>query len=217
MPIGDRPILDIIVRQLRQQGLDRITIASGYLAELLQAFFQDGSAYDVSIDYHVERERLGTVGALASIEGLEAEDAFLVMNGDVLTDLDYQAVISTHLASDAVATIATFARSAQISLGVMHLDDPDDPTRLTGYVEKPTYEYTVSMGVYCFSPSVLRFIEPDVYLDLPVLVQNLLAAGEIVRGFPCEGYWMDIGRHEDYEQAMEEFEQYRSRLLPDER
>lgn len=215
MPIGDRPILDIIIRQLRRQGFDRITIASGYLAELVQAFFRDGSEYEVSIDYHVERQRLGTVGALKSIEGLESEDAFLVMNGDVLTDLDYRALRAAHVASDAVATIATFSRRVQISLGVMQLDDPRDPARLTGYLEKPTYDYEVSMGVYCFSPGVLGYIEQEAYLDLPDLVEKLLADGQVVRGFRFDGYWMDIGRHEDYEQATEEYEANRSRLLPD--
>ena len=214
MPIGDRPILDIIVRQLGQQGFDRITIASGYLAELVQAFFRDGSDYGVSIDYHVERERLGTVGALRSIGGLESEDAFLVMNGDVLTDLDYRALRAAHVESAAIATIATFSRSVQISLGVMQLDDPGDPTLLTGYIEKPTYNYQVSMGVYCFSPRVLDYIDQDAYLDLPVLIESLLADGQTVRGFPFDGYWMDIGRHEDYEQATEEYEAHKSRLLP---
>ena len=215
MPVGDRPILEIVIRQLRHQGFDQITIASGYLAELLEAYFRDGTDFDVSIDYHIEHERLGTVGALASIDGLADEDAFLVMNGDVLTDLNYPSIVEAHRTSDAIATIATYERSVQISLGVMQLDDPDDPTRLTGYIEKPTYDYRASMGVYCFSPAVLDYIEPGQYLDLPVLVQTLLAEGQTVRGYPFGGYWMDIGRHEDYEQASEEFEAYRSRLLPE--
>ena len=214
MPVGDRPILEIVVRQLKHHGFERITIASGYLSELLEAFFRDGSQYGVSIDYHIERERLGTVGALASIDGLADEPAFLVMNGDVLSDIAYTAVLESHRASGAVATIATHARSVEVSLGVMRFDDGSDPTLLTGYIEKPTYDYRVSMGVYCFGPEALSYVEPNVYLDLPTLVERLIADGKTVRGYPFDGYWMDIGRHEDYEQAMEEFEAHRERLLP---
>ncbi len=215
MPIGDRPILDIVVRQLKHYGISRITIASGYLSELLEAFFRDGSNYGLPIDYHIERERLGTVGPLALIDGLKDEESFLVLNGDVLTDLNYATVLASHSESDAIATIATHERSVQVSLGVMQLDSPDDPTRLTGYIEKPSYYYRVSMGVYCFSPEVLEYIPPDSYLDLPDLVLKLLADGKVVRGYPFDGYWMDIGRHEDYEEASNEFDEYRSRLLPD--
>lgn len=216
MPIGDRPILDIIVRQLRRHGFGRVTIASGYLAELIEAFFRDGSAYGLEIDYHVERERLGTVGALAAIQGLDGGEPFLVMNGDVLTDLDYRALVETHVSSDAVATIASHRRSVQISLGVMLLDDPSDSTRVTGFVEKPSYEYEASMGVYCFSAEILSHIEPGVPCDFPELIERLLSAGKTVRAYPFDGYWMDIGRHEDYQQAADEFHLYRELLLPDE-
>src|SRR3954464_15734726 len=121
MPVGDRPVLDIVVRQLRRDGFDRITIATGYLAELIEAFFRDGSDYGIPIDYFREREPLGTVGALAEIDALD--DDFLVMNGDTLTDMDYSAVLQHHSESDAVATIATRTREVEISLGVLRLDD----------------------------------------------------------------------------------------------
>jgi NDP-sugar pyrophosphorylase family protein len=214
MPIADRPILDIVIRQLARFGFQRITIASGYLSELIEAFFRDGSAYGVHIDYHIERKPLGTAGALASIDSLDSESSFLVMNGDVLTDLDYRELSNAHIASDAMATIATHRKSVEVSLGVMDFDDPAEPTRLTGYTEKPSYHYRVSMGVYCFSKVVLSYVEPDVYLDFPDLILRLLADGKIVRGYPFDGYWMDIGRHEDYEQAADEFEQHRAALLP---
>ena len=215
MPVGDRPILDIVIRQLARHGFERITIASGYLSELIEAFFRDGTNYGVSIDYHIERERLGTVGALGVIENLRAEDAFLVMNGDILTDLDYRAFVDAHLASGAAATIATHKKSVEVSLGVMKFDDSDDPARLTGFIEKPTYHYEVSMGVYCFSNVVLDHVTPDMPLDFPDLVGSLLAQKRSVRGHRFDGYWMDIGRHEDYQEAVEEFEQFRSRLLPE--
>jgi NDP-mannose synthase len=214
MPVGDRPVLDIVVRQLRRDGFDRITMATGHLAELIEAFFQDGTAYDIPIDYFREQEPLGTVGALALIDGLD--DDFLVMNGDVLTDIDYAALLKRHREGDAVATIATKERDVHISLGVLRFNDGGDPTRLTGYDEKPKIHYEASMGVYCFSPKVLEHIEPNSRLDFPDLVLRLIDAGEVVRAWRSDDYWLDIGRHDDYERAMDEFEQMRHRLIPDE-
>jgi NDP-sugar pyrophosphorylase family protein len=215
MPIGDRPVLDIVVRQLKHHGFERITIATGYLAELIEAFFRDGAAYGIPIDYHREQQPLGTAGALAVIEGLR-EDHVLVMNGDVLTDIDYCALLEHHRTSGAAATIATKVRHVEVSLGVLHFGDERDPTRLTGYEEKPTIDYTASMGVYCFAPEALAHVQAGEHLDFPDLVLRLIAAGLVVRAWPSEDYWLDIGRHEDYEQALEEFESVRDRLIPPE-
>ena len=136
------------------------------------------------------------------------------MNGDVLTDIDYGKLFEEHRASDAAATIATKARQIKVSLGVLRFGDDADPTRLTGYDEKPEIDYMASMGVYCFAPRALAHIEPGVRLDFPDLVLRLIAAGETVRAWPSEDYWLDIGRHDDYEQAQEEFESVRDRLIP---
>jgi NDP-mannose synthase len=212
MPIGDRPIMDVIVRQLRRAGVGRITVATGYLSELIEVFFGDGSKYGVPIDYFREDEPLGTVGALALIGGLD--DDFLVMNGDVLTDLEYARIFEDHRASDAVATIATHKREVEISLGVLHCDDKADATRLTDYWEKPRIDYQASMGVYCFSPEVLEHIEPGRRLDFPDLILRLIARGLTVRAWPSTAYWLDIGRHDDYELALDEFDRMRARLLP---
>jgi NDP-sugar pyrophosphorylase family protein len=214
MPIGDRPVLDIVVRQLKAHGFERITMATGYLAELIEAFFRDGTNYGVAIDYYREQEPLGTVGALALIEGL-ADDDVLVMNGDVLTDIDYGALLARHKESGAAATIATKERQVQISLGVLRFGDEQDPTRLTGYDEKPAIDYVASMGVYCFAPRALGHIEAGKRLDFPDLVLRLIAAGEVVRAWHSDDYWLDIGRHDDYEQAQEEFDSVRDRLIPE--
>ena len=213
MPVGDRPILDVVVRQLHRHGFERITIATGHLAELIEAFFGDGSRYDIPIDYYREDEPLGTVGALAMNDGLDED--FLVMNGDIITDMDYGAFFDGHGEGDSAATIATTHRDVQISLGVLKFDESGDPTRLTGYDEKPTVEYQASMGVYCFSPRVREQIEPGTRLDFPDLVLRLIAAGDVVRAWPSTDYWLDIGRHEDYERAIDEFERVRDRMLPD--
>lgn len=213
MPVGDRPILDVIVRQLRQQGFERLTIVTGHLAELIEAFFGDGERFGIAIDYFREDEPLGTVGALRLLEDLDQD--FLVMNGDVLTDLAYGAFLDQHSTSGAAASVAAHRREVQVSLGVLQFEDAKDPDRLTGYIEKPTYHYEVSMGVYAFSPRAVELIEPGVRLDFPDLVLRLIEAGEVVRARRSDDYWLDIGRHDDYETAMDEFDRMRDRLLPD--
>jgi NDP-mannose synthase len=214
MPVGDRPILDVIIRQLARHRFERVTIVTGHLAELIEVFFGDGSKHGLSIDYFREDEPLGTAGALASLDDLG--DHFLVMNGDVLTDLDYAVLLSGHVDSGAAATIAAHKRDVDISLGVLQFNDYADPERLTGYVEKPTYHYEVSMGVYAFARRVLDYVEPGKRLDFPDLVLRLIEKGETVRAMRSEDYWLDIGRHDDYETAMDEFERMRDRFLPDE-
>jgi NDP-mannose synthase len=213
MPVGDRPILDIVLRQLRRHGFERVTVATGHLAQLIEAFFGDGGGWGLKVDYYREREALGTVGALSLIEDLESP--FLVMNGDILTDLDYSELLRRHRESGAAATIAVTTRTIQVSLGVMHFTERSEPDRVTDYVEKPTIDYEASMGVYCFSPRVISHIVPGERLDFPDLILRLLAAGETVNAWRPDAYWLDIGRHDDYEQAMEEFERMRPILLPD--
>ena len=214
MPIGDQSILEIVLRQLRRHGFERVTIATGHLAHLIEVFFGDGSDYGVKIDYYREREPLGTVGALAMIEDLD-QQPFLVMNGDVLTDLDYHELLRRHEKSRATATIAVTRRAVQISLGVLQFQDGAASERVTGYTEKPSIDYVASMGVYCFSPRAVGHIDPGERLDFPDLILRLISAGEVVNAWRPEAYWLDVGRHEDYQQALEEFERMRPRLLPD--
>ena len=214
MPVGDRPVLDIVIRQLRAAGFGPVTIATGYLAELIEAFFRDGTNYGIAIDYHREQTPLGTAGAIACLTGLDAP--FLVMNGDVITDLDYRDLMKTHVASGATATIATIKRDVQVSLGVLHFADPHQPDRLTSYEEKPHFEFEASMGVYAFSPRALEFMTPDEHLEFPDLIRRLMDAGETVCAYRSECYWLDIGRHDDYEQALNEFERMRHKLIPGE-
>lgn len=206
-------MLDIVVRQLKRHGFLNITFATGYLAELVEAFFRDGSAYGVEIDYAREVTPLGTAGPLASVSGLDAD--FLVMNGDTLTDMDYGDFFDAHVSSGAAATIATTRRDVEITLGVLRFGDGGDPDRLTGYDEKPVIGYDASMGIYCFSPSILSYIEPNVRLDFPDLILRLLAAGEVVRAWRSQDFWLDIGRPEDYEQASNVFDAMRRRLIPE--
>lgn len=210
MPLGDMPIIEVVLRQLAASGFDQVTIAVGYLAELLMAYCGDGSKFGLALRYSREEEPLGTAGPLALIEGLRHGDTFLVMNGDVLTSLDLRDLVQQHRASGAMATIATHQREHQINYGII---ESDDERRVTAYIEKPTHHYRVSMGIYVLEPAVLDFIPRGQYLDLPDLVRQLMAAGQPVLAYPFDGYWLDIGRHDDYEQAVEEFEAMRDQLL----
>jgi NDP-sugar pyrophosphorylase family protein len=211
MPIGDMPILEVVLRQLKAAGITRVTIAVGYLAELLQAFCGDGSRLGLDIDYSFEDKPLGTVGPLTKIKDLD--DTFLMMNGDVLTTMDYGALIETHKRSGAVTTIATHEREVRIDFGVL---ETNSEGRLVEYIEKPTKHFHVSMGVYVFEPEVLRFLEPNHYLDFPDLVKTLISREEAVSSYPFAGYWLDIGRHDDYATAIEEFDARRHEFLPNE-
>jgi len=210
MPLGDTPILEVVVRQLRHYGFTHLTFAVGHLAELLQAFFGDGSKYGLTIDYSREDEPLGTAGPLKLIPDLDGH--FLVMNGDLLTDLDYGELMRRHREQANDATIGVFEKEVKIDLGVL---DRDEEGRIVDYREKPTLRYDVSMGVYAFRREVLDLI-PDGYFDFPDLVLELIRRDRPIRGFAFHGMWLDIGRQEDYGNAVETFERERSRFLPGE-
>jgi NDP-mannose synthase len=211
MPIGDVPILEVVVRQLGHVGFREITMAVGYLAELLMAYFGDGSKLGVDISYSREEEPLGTAGPLSLIHGLD--EPFLVMNGDLLTTLDYRAVWEQHDRSGAIATLATYGRQVEINLGVVEVGPGN---WVQAYIEKPTYQYTVSTGIYVLRPDVLEYIPVGQRMDLPDLISKLLASGQRVAAYPFEGYWLDIGRQDDYELAIDEFARHRADFLPEE-
>jgi NDP-mannose synthase len=203
VPIGDRPILEIIIRQLVRQGIGDILVSIGHLGELIEAYFQNGhrNIPGLNLQYFRESQPLGTAGPLALIPGLE--ETFLVMNGDVLTTLDYQSLVRFHHSSGAALTVATHGKSVAVDLGVLEVNEQCE---LTGYQEKPVLNLKVSMGIYVYEPRVLKYVEKGSYLDFPNLVQRLLAHGERVCGYQCEDYWLDIGRREDYELAQQEYQ-----------
>ena len=204
MPIGDMPILEVVLRQLKAAGVKRVTMAIGHLGELLRAFFGDGKRLGLEIDYSVESRPLGTVGPLALIPSLREE----------LTTLDYSQLVRRHRESAAAVTIATYRREVKIDFGVIESDPATN--LLTGYVEKPSFDYRVSMGVYCFRAKVLERLRPDEYCDFPDLIKSHLAAGEPVASYPFDGYWLDMGRPDDYTKAIDEFESRRAEFLTDE-
>lgn len=211
MPIGDMPILEVLLRQMRAAGIHEVTLTVGHLSELLRAFFQDGHQWGLHIEYSFEQCPLGTAGPLALIPGLD--ETFLVSNGDVLTTMPLHDLIDFHIRQQAAATIAVHHRRVKIDFGVVQWDSE---SRIIGYLEKPTYDYCVSMGIYIFEPRVLKFIPHGEYLDFPDLVKKLMGAGEKVAGYQYDGYWQDLGRPDDYESATQDFEKMRIEFLPQE-
>jgi NDP-sugar pyrophosphorylase family protein len=208
MPIGDYPILEVVIRQLKLSGFDKATMAVGHLKELLQAFFGDGERWGVDISYSFEDKPLGTAAPIKLIEKLE--DDFLVMNGDVLTSLVYKDFFQYHKDNGAICTIASYQKPVKIDLGTLHTNEKNE---LSDYIEKPTLHYSVSMGVYAFKKEVIDFIPDNEYFDFPDLIKKLLANGKRVLAYPFEGHWLDIGRPDDYELATENFEKYKSEFL----
>jgi NDP-mannose synthase len=200
VPLGDRPIIEVLIQRLISFGITDITLTLGYLAELIKAYFQHRPQItaQVRLRYVDEEEPTGTAGSLSSVQGLD--QTFLVMNGDLLTDLDFDELVSFHHRHGAALTIAAHRRQVKIDLGVLECGDD---YRVVGYNEKPEYSYDVSMGIYVYEPSVLKFIVPGTYLDFPNLVLKLIAAGEKVCAMPCDCLWLDIGRPDDYARAQE--------------
>jgi len=209
MPVDGMPILEVIVRQLGHFRIkDLIFTVSRHSEPLLSAYFGDGKKYGVSVSYSREERPLGTTGPLSLIPDLP--ETFLVMNGDILTTLNYQRLISYHRKERGLVTIAMSQKKIQVELGVMEFDSDH---QLTRYIEKPAFSYSVSMGIYVFEKRILEYIPSRKYLDFPELIQRLLKEKEKVVCYPSKDFWLDIGRHEDYEEAQKKFQEMRSRLL----
>jgi NDP-sugar pyrophosphorylase family protein len=208
MPIGDYPILEVIVRQLAKQGFDRITMAVNHQANLIRAFFGEGSQWSVQIDYSVESEPLSTIAPLLLISDLP--DHFLLMNGDVLTDIDFNAFWRRHVAEDRIFTIAAASRRETTEYGVLHINGD---SLLSDFEEKPEKKYLVSMGVYMMSRRVLADVPHGKKYGFDDLMRDCLARKVPVHVLPHSGYWLDIGRPDDYIRAIDDFENGRQRFL----
>jgi len=209
VPIGDMPILEIVVRQLSAAGFNHITMSTGYMAELILAHFGDGSRWGVEITYVHEDFPLSTAGPLKLVDDLP--EHVLVMNGDVLTDIDYAALVRTHVEAGGAATVATKRREAPIDFGVV---EADGDGWLKNWCEKPTYTFEVSMGVYVVSREAVKLIAPGEALGMPDLLLRIRDNGGRVLCHRCDCYWLDIGRFDDYESAQDDFAANRARLVP---
>ena len=209
MPIGDYPIIEVILRQLKRAGFNSISISTGYLHELIHAYLDSNKTLGLKIEYSHEETPLGTIGPLRLIENIE--DTFLVMNGDILTDLDYKKLIESHKKRGVIATVATYQRDTNIDFGVL---ERNSEHKIIAFKEKPTFHFDVSMGVYVFSKKILDFVPADTPFGFDQLMYALIEKNEDVYSYPHTGYWLDIGRPDDYARSIEEFERYKDRFLP---
>jgi NDP-sugar pyrophosphorylase family protein len=202
MPIGTRPILEVVVRQLQVLGIEEILLATGYLEELIRSYFGDGSRFGVPIRYSREDAPLGTAGPLSLVRERLTEP-FIVINSDILTDLDFRALVAFHGTQTNDVTLALANRKQLIDFGVVQLDGHG---QFHAWDEKPVLEYLVSTGIYVMNPRVLALLPYNKFLNLPDYITLLKESGARIRGYVHQGYWLDIGRREDYEQACRDAE-----------
>ena len=200
MPIGEYPIVEIIIRQLVENGFEHITMAVNHQAEIIKAFFNDGSKWNIKIDYSVEDKPLGTMGPLKLIPDLPAN--FLVMNGDILTDLNYSDFYNSHVNRGNIFTVGATTRVQETEYGVL---ESDAENNLIGFKEKPTFNFDVSMGIYMLSEDALKFIPENQSYGFDSLMLELIKQEQSVKIEKYNGYWLDIGRPDDYEKAIEKF------------
>jgi NDP-sugar pyrophosphorylase family protein len=199
MPLGDKPVLEILLHQLRAAGVTEVILAVNHLRHLLEAFFGDGSRFGLSVTYSVEDRPLGTAGPVGLVLD-RLDEHFLLTNGDLLTTLDMGAMRADHFARHADATIGSYRRELRSEFGLLEVDDT---MRMTGYREKPIYQHLVSMGIYVLRRDAVRpFIVPGEYLDMPVLLQSMQQAGRDVFCHSQDCFWLDIGRPEDFAEAQ---------------
>lgn len=202
MPVGGRPILGIIIEQLRKAGVERIVLAVNHMAEIIMAVVGDGRKYGLRIEYSVEPFPLSTIGPLKLIRDLPED--FILMNGDILTDLDYTALYEHHRKSGCRLTSAVCRREVPIDFGVIQLDPASN--RVIGFQEKPVYTFEVSMGVHVMDRRLLNDVPAGRAYGMDNLVQDMLERNEPICTFPFSGYWLDIGRPDDFERANVEIE-----------
>lgn len=198
VPVGDKPILEIMIIRLAKDGFKKIIITVNHQADIIMAYFGDGKKWDVSIEYSLEDIPLGTMGPLKLIKDLP--EHFLVMNGDVLTDMSFSDFLNCHIRNNDIFTVSSYKRTQKSDYGVLEVDN----SVLTGFKEKPTTDYTVSMGIYAVSSNALEYIPDNQYFGFDKLMELMLGKKIKVGVYDYNGYWMDIGLPNDYAKATED-------------
>ena len=201
VPIGEMPILEIIIRQLKNFGFDHITITINHHAEMIKTFFGDGKKWNLKIDYSLEDKPLSTMGPLSLINDLP--DNFLIMNGDILTDLDLKNFYNDHIKRKSNFTIGAYKRLEKVEYGVLHSTEKSE---LIMFEEKPINEYLVSMGIYMMSKNNLAYIPQNTFFGFDHLMNTLIDRKLLPYIYEFDGYWLDIGRPDDYEKAINDNE-----------
>jgi NDP-sugar pyrophosphorylase family protein len=209
MPIGDHPILEIVLRQLVHHGFLDVTITVGHLGHLIMAVLGDGSRFGARVRYLREEEPRGTMGGLSQFGSID--EPLLVMNGDLLTDFNFRAFMREHLTSEASLSVGVCYKEVPISLGVLEVDKSQ---RVSGFREKPVLSFPCSMGIYAVSPDLIPHIPASGVFGFDDLMALCLAERIAVRAHPFDGLWLDIGRPEDYASAAQLFQEHRARLVP---
>ncbi|WP_295447159.1 sugar phosphate nucleotidyltransferase [uncultured Thiodictyon sp.] len=208
VPLGNEmPILEVVIRQLVAQGFTHITIAVNHMANLIMAFFGTGSRWGVAIDYSVEDKPLGTIGPLTLIDDLPG--TFLVMNGDILCDINYRDLLAYHVHNGNDITVAAYKRDTMIDFGVLRYDERNV---ITDFIEKPAYAFDVSMGIYCISRKVIAQLPENEPYGFDNLMIDGIAKQQQIVAWPFDGFWLDIGRPDDYDQANENYHEIKQRL-----
>ena len=210
VPLCNVPLIEIMIRQLRRHGVNHVTVAIGHRSEQIQARLGGGERFGIEIEYLLEETPLDTAGCLGLLEPPTAP--FLVANADLLTTLNFSKMMEFHHAHGFLATVGAHVRSISLDFGVLEVGEEG---RLLAYKEKPTCNYLVSMGIYCFGPEVCKLIQPGERLSMPALLLRLVAAGEEVRCYQEDCYWLDVGRPEEYARAIEDFRRNPARFLPE--
>lgn len=208
VPVGEFPIMEIIIQQLVNNGFKKIILTVNHQADLIKAYFIDRKKWNIDISYSLEDKPLGTMGPLTLINDLP--DNFLVMNGDILTDLKFSAFLQQHVEENNMFTISGYRRTHRVEYGVLYADDNK---QLIDFKEKPELDYLVSMGVYAVSKDILKYIPKGEYYGFDTLMRDLIAKNMQVKIETYGGYWLDIGNPKDYEKANDDFESMRSNLL----
>ena len=200
LKVGEKPILETIILNFKKYGFTNILLSVSYKAEIIEDYFGDGSKFGVNIEYIYEEKRMGTAGAL-SLMTEKLNEPFFVMNGDLLTNLNFEYMMKFHLDNKSVATMGVREYDFQVPYGVVNVDGHD----ILSIEEKPTQYFFVSGGVYILNSEVLRLIPNNEYYDVPTLFENLIAKKMKSISFPIRGYWMDIGRIEEFKKANDEY------------
>ena len=215
LPVGDKPIIEIIIQQLSYYGFTDIVISLGYLGQFIEMYFSDDHNVPegVNISYVRETKPLGTSGPVSLIDNLE--ERFLVINGDILTTINYSDMYKYHIEKDADLTIAMAVKKVKMDLGVLEFDKNK---KITNFDEKPVYNFHDNIGIYIYNRSILKYIEKNKRLDMNDLVMNLIRMDKNIYGYLSKEsyYWIDIGKHGDYDLANQEFEKHRKDFLKEE-
>lgn len=202
LKVGNKPILQTIVDKFAEYGFVNITMCVNFNASIIRDYFGDGKEFGVNIDYVLEQKRMGTAGALSLLKERPSEP-FFVMNGDLLTNVNFEHIFNYHTLHKATATMCVREYDYEVPYGVVKMND----NKITAIAEKPVQKFFVSAGIYMLSPEILDLIPQDEFYDMPVLFEKLIKLSKNVISFPIREYWLDIGRMEEYQRANEEYKE----------